>query len=336
MSDYFVYNGPLQYFLCKLIADERGLHNAVGIQYTDCGDFASVFSEIDALLGGRKFDSLRFSSGSRFDFSPEDSVFLSNRFNPSEVEIYLAAKRRSSRICGFEDGLALYLPHSFKHPSWNDGNKYIVAKNITKTFLRKVGVSGVGLPSYFPLSGFDAFYSMFENIPGKEVSIPWYDLKPALRAIRDRSPERGELSGSLILSQSLVTDGLAAEATYLKFLKSLVHRLTSSGETVYFKPHPRDPVSVQELVNSIPGCRPLPEEFKRVPVEIFVAMNPEVELYGFWSSALAYSSGVFQQRSYSFAQVFFDSFDGDGDVAVRAVWDSVRPILEGCGVQLMR
>lgn len=334
MTDYYVYNGPLQYFLSRLIDEKCAGSRSVGIQYTDCGDFSSVFREIDNVLGLPKREEIRFQNGVSLPFASSDRIFLSNRFNPTEIELFRLARGRVGKVCAFEDGLALYIRHNFRNPTWHDRNLSMRAKNLVKEFALLVGWPFSGLPSFFPVSAFDEFYSMFGEIPGRRRSSKWVDMSSCLRELKNGSSNGRRVSGTLILSQSIVNDGLANEADYVAFLKGLVRDLSSDGRKIFFKPHPRDSDAVRLAMSSESSCVPLPTSYQNIPVEIFLAINPDVDVYGFWSSALAYSSGVLGQKAYTFAPIFLRgnhmTRPGLGEL-----WRSVSPLLKRHGVNFM-
>lgn len=329
----YVYNGPLQYFLCRLIQSTFDGDAALGIQYTECGDFSAVFAEIDALMGVKPLKSIKFGLDDDLShIGPVDRLFLSNRFNPCEVEIYLQVKRKTRRICAFEDGLSLYMDHCFFNPIWRDDNHRQVLHDKYRLFLRQyVGGRHSKLrPFYLTAKVFDEFHSIFQDIPGRRLFAKRVSLAPAFRALADTGPAQEPLRGALVLSQSLTTDGLVDAQDYMAFLKELTQDLVLRNGSVYFKQHPRDPADVVESLSGVPGCSLLPRAYQRAPVELFLAKHPGVTAYGFWSSTLAYAAGGLDRTAYTFAPSFMRQVRSEPKLA--HLWGSMEPILRRYGV----
>lgn len=329
----YVYNGPLQYFLCRLIQTAGGGGPSRGIQYTECGDFSEVFSEIDALMGVKPLESIQFRLDDELSrIGPVDRLFLSNRFNPSEIEIYLQLKHKTKRVCAFEDGLSLYLKHCFFNPDWRDDNYRQVLHDKYRLFLRQyVGGRHSKLRPHYLTSGvFDEFHSIFQDIPGKRLFSKWVSIAPAFRSLANTGPLRESLQGALVLSQSLTTDGLVRPDDYVGFLKELTQDLVQRNGLVYFKPHPRDPSAVVEAMSGVPGCALLPRAYQRAPVELLLAKHPGVTAYGFWSSSLAYAAGGLDRKAYTFAPTFMNHVQSGAKLA--HLWGSMEPILRRYGV----
>jgi hypothetical protein len=303
----YVYNSPLQYFLCRLIQTNFNGDAALGIQYTDCGDFSDVFTEIDALMGVKPMQSIKFGLDNDLShIGPVDRLFSSNRFNPSEVEIYLKLRKATKQFCAFEDGLSLYVDYSSYWPEWIDNNHRTVAKNTIKLWMRNSGLSLFKSvkPYYLGSKVYDEYHSIFPDIPGRRLSSKWISLAPALRNLEKSGSICDPLHGALILSQSRAADDFASADEYLSFISLVINDLLQNNSTVYFKQHPRDPDWLVNELTSIPGCKLLPPTYQRVPVEILLAQHPAITPYGFWSSSLAYASGGLLRKAYTFAPAY--------------------------------
>jgi len=324
----YVYNGPLQYFLCRLIQSTFDGDSALGIQYTDCGDFTEVFAEIDALMGVKPLESIQFRLVDDLRcIGPVDRLFFSNRFNPSEVEIYLKLRKATKRFCAFEDGLSLYINYCFYRPDWNDDNHRIVAENKIKLWMRNSGLSRFrSVKPYFLVSKvYDEYYSIFPDIPGRRSSSKWVSLAPAFRNLEKIGSNCDPLSGALILSQSLVADDFVSADEYLNFIALVINDLILKNSIVYFKQHPRDPDWLVKELTSIPGCKLLPLTYQRVPVEILLAQHPAITPYGFWSSSLAYASGGLLRKAYTFAPAFMSHIKPS--YKLLSLWGSMEKLL---------
>jgi hypothetical protein len=327
MTTLFVFNGPLQYLLCRIIERCLGGDKSLGIQYLDCGDFSSVFREIDSLLGLKPLNTIVHRAKAEITVGEIDRVFYSNRFNQSEVELHLQTKRRARLTCAFEDGLSLYLSHCFIRPEWHDENYPLVLKNKAREIRRSVQRSSP-LPDYFSASQFDEVYSIFPEVPFRHSGTRRISIGSPFKAALTSGEPSAE-SGALLLSQSLATDRFLSEEKYEAILHRLCVQILREHGSLYVKPHPRDPQGVLERVLAIPGCRLLPEEYRRVPAEIYIARRPRMAVYGFWSSTLAYSAGIFGARAYTFAPALVETL---GNNALSAIWGSMGPILLRHGV----
>jgi hypothetical protein len=327
----YVFASPLQYFLCRLIERAYPSAEPLGVRYTSAGDFAAAIADIDKLLGPAPFATITYAIGDHFEPGPTARAFFSNRFNPTEVELFLLLSERGARFCAYEDGLSLYIDHFFLHPSWRDDNRALAARNKLKLLLRRYTNfrDGDVRPSFFPLRAFDSFYSIFPDIPGRSPQSAWYPLAPALLALATEQPVQDR--AALVLSQSLVTDGFVDQDTYCQFLIARIEELREQFSRVCFKPHPRDGEELVQRVLRATGCELLAPAFERVPVELYLSSHPATSVYGFWSSSLVYAAGAMGLRAQSFAPLLARGARVRPSFA--ATWSAMEPKLARYGVE---
>jgi hypothetical protein len=261
-----------------------------------------------------------------------DRLFLSNRFNPTEVEIYLLQRFQAQHLCAYEDGLALYIDHNFREASWHDGNYPLVIKNRIKELLRQHTTyrSKNIRPLFFPKSRYDQYYSIFPDIPGRRPDAKIYPLKKAFRGLATGPQTNLTDTTSIILSQCLVKDGLMVEDAYIDFLSARIAEIRQTCPSVLFKPHPRDEASMIQKIIDRTGCTLLPIEFQKIPVELYLASQPNTTPIGFWSSTLAYAAKGLGRN----AQTFAPALMAQGNVSskVLSLWASMAPLLDRYGV----
>jgi hypothetical protein len=328
--DAYAVSSPLQYLLARIIRScDPGGRPAHLLQYLDNGDFADAFQRIDSVIGEPDFAAHhRFRAGEVPTGLPVRRLFLSNRFNRAEVRLHLEYRRRGVELCAFEDGLALYLGHFFLNPAWDDANTAMRLKNALKTVLGDLAGRDRWMPLWFPFARFDAVYSVFPDVPGARPGMRRVALDEAFRRIVP-ARESGE-DTLLILSQSLVSDGVVELGSYLDFLRERIAAAGGTAGRVLFKPHPRDPAEVLAQMDRL-GCEPMPGEFAGVPVELYLAAYPGTRVQGFWSSTLAYA-GIFGAPAASFAPLLIARQPGND--RLRSVWQANAGHLARLGVAI--
>lgn len=326
MRNIFVLNSPIQYLLARTISENffKDDENIV-LQYLDSGDFGLAFDEIDDLIGsGRMGPRYRYGQAGAVNLEiPFSRIFFSNRFNSTENKILVRMRPFATKVCAFEDGLALYLGHHFLDPRIRDGNWQIPLKNALKWPLVKLGlVSLASIQRFFPFRLFDEVYSVFPDVPGVRADARKISIADAFRKICRTTTERSSKS-CVILSQSLVVDGLVDDASYRTFLHSRMKELRESYSRIFYKPHPRDPSEYGAILKT-EGAELLPERFARVPVELFLAAHPGIHIYGFWSTTLIYAS-IFDARSFSFGASLVAQ--AQSNKKLKRAWRQHQPVL---------
>lgn len=331
-TSVYVFSSPLQYFLCRLIALEYPSRVTKGIQYIELGDFSAVFQQIDNLMGPCPFEMSQFSIGDKLPPENIDRLFLSNRFNQSEIEILLQVGSKAKELCAFEDGLSLYISHNFREASWNDQNTLLVAKNWAKEFVRNhTNFRNKNIrPYYFSTKRYDSFFSIFPDIPGRRENSKLYSIKPVFQSLSD--PDQGKFeSTAIILSQSLVKDEFISSTDYIEAMIALIRDISTKHAKIIFKAHPRDDTKMIEAIMSQSGCTELPEEYRKVPVELYLAKNRHVTTYGFWSSSLPYAAGGLGMNAFTFAPELVRL--GKHSPSLPKTWKSMEQVLIRHGVK---
>lgn len=323
MPIVFVLNSPLQYLLANIIARHYfGGRSCTFIQYTDNGDYKSAFREVDKLVAPADgVHWITYRGRKSIAAVRCERLFFSNRFNPSEIEIFLSLKGRTEAVCAFEDGVSIYLGHNFRDPSWNDSNSALRLRNLYHSALWHLGRRR--RPLFFPFSAFDEVYTLFPFVPGMRQGAKWFALAEPFRDAL-KGPGGTASNACVLLSQSLVTDQLVEEQAYCEFLQRRVQELRGRYQRLYFKPHPRDPASVTERLARL-GCEALPDPYAATPVEIFLARHPGTDIAGFWSSTLMYASLV-DATPFSFGKLLMQEIEPSP--ALRAAWSSNERLLE--------
>lgn len=331
MKNLFVFHSPLQYLLARTIADQCFPDSEnIGLHYNAVNDFSDIFAAIDDLIAlGSTMPRATWRTGDQsVDVGSFERLFLSNRFSAEENAIRHTIGRRADRLCAFEDGIALYLGHHYLNRGKGDAVSPDWAKNLLKRAMVAIGVLPAGFRGlYFPASAFDEVYSVFPDVPGLRQGVERHDIAQAFRRVCSMR-QNGRRNACVVLSQSLVTDGLIGRKEYESFLLSRITDLLRQYDSVFYKRHPRDGFNLQDECIAM-GCELLPESYATVPVELFLAANPGTDVYGFWSTSLIYAP-LFDAAACSFGQSIATAQSATENL-VRS-WEIHAPLLARHGV----
>lgn len=336
MKNLFIVNSPLQYLLSRTIADQifSEDENFI-IQYVDNGDFSPSFEQIDRWIGRHGFSGWwKHDAGAPLPSMTFNRVFMSNRFNPSEISIALKLRKHTDILCAFEDGISIYLSHFFLDKKKSENNIPRLVKNAAKIWLFDSPITTQRKPDFIPFSYFSEVYSIYPEIPAMRKSairIPIADHFRTNCMDGDVTNADNDISQTscLLLSQSLTTDRLLTEDELVSFISDRIGELRQRYDRVYYKPHPRDPTALQQAAARL-EVSPIPDDLRLCPVELFVARNPNTDIYGFWSSTLAYCP-LFGSAAYSFGEACMTAFPGNA--ALQSAWQSNRVLMDRYGVR---
>jgi hypothetical protein len=329
-SDVFIINSPIQYLLARAISASFCKERPLAVFYKEGGDYNRALADIDSVLGPSPFDQIDFDSALRLPTFKPKRLFIAFRFSSSPIRLFYHFK--PEKLCGYEDGLQLYLDHHFTNKRMNDRNPRFIASALIKSFLRVSGIEPDALPYMLRMSDFQEFYSLFPFIAGKPRKTPQYDLVPGfLTTLPAPKSANAGANEALFLSQAIQDDGFVDLKRYLFEVEKLVSDLSLKFDKVFIKPHPRDSEGIKAKLLSIKRCHILPEPYAQVPAEIYLAAHPSTTIYGFVTSAQAYASAFFGSPVFTLAPKFMN--ENLGNKALLEYWKSTLPILTKAGVR---
>ncbi len=287
-----VFSSPLQYLFAHLVIRELSLKNVIGIHYIYQKDFSPIFNHIDNILF-HKID--RWSTDEIEGImanSNIEAVFFSNRYSQEEVALFHKLKGRTSKICLYEEGANFYLQHFFLDKNIKDNNFVLKFKNMIKQLFKKN-------TSHIYLSQIDEIYSVFdlEFLPKKVKRYSLFEQFQKLQSSRLIKQN----DSCLILSQWFVEHNYLSEDEYIYYVNHLVEKIENRYNNIYYKPHPRDAEKLNSNIYKNPKIKRLKTPYNEVPVELFIA-NQNLDLYGFWSSAMFYINSAWDVDVYSLFQ----------------------------------
>lgn len=287
-KNIFIFSSPLQFlFSCIISLNLKNVGIIEGYYYIYDRNFTEVYSKILMLLKA-PFDSIKSLSSLDIDnLNEDDQIFLGNRYNKVEVDLYYKLNKHISNIFLYEEGFNIYLKHHFNNKELSDYNIKTLIKNRVKLFLGKT-------PSLIPLNNFNRVYSTFplDHLRNK---FKWNKIE----FLKQNHFKSKKISNKCIfLSQTMVEDGYINELNFLKFIELVLNKLEKKYDVIYFKPHPRN---CNDLIKKILKLRDkmdiFPEKYQDLPAEFFLMEN-NIDTYGFSSSTLLYASGLFKIKSF--------------------------------------
>jgi len=320
MQNIFLFSSPLQYLFATLTARLVG-GPATGYFYQYGRNFEDVYEAMDH-IAGHVLD--RNDIAQMDDPKAPFRLFIGNRFSNVEIDCFCRLRARSDEICLYEEGVNLYIDHFYLNKKLSDSNKINWLKNQIK---RSIGKN----PNQIYLREFSKIYSVFSKIPYRPNTVMHISLADEMRKISKNKLEKTEKKEALLLSQWFVSHNLLNNNEYFNFIRDAVSYIAQGYDKVYFKAHPRDPDNVTErILAELPVLR-LPKDFESVPAELFLATNPSVDVFGFWTSAMFYSKHLYGSRSVSFFRALVERFADRSEI--REMYKSVQPLLIEKGIE---
>lgn len=288
-KNIFIFSSPLQFlFACIISLNLKNKAVIEGYYYIYDKNFINVYSKILQFLKA-PFDNIQILSNLDIDnLKEDDQIFLGNRFNKVEVDLYYKLKKHVKNIFLYEEGFNTYLRHHFNNNELSDYNIKTFIKNRVKLFIGKT-------PSLIPLNNFNKVYSTFplDHLRNKSKWNKIEFLK------QNHLNSKNNFSDDCIfLSQTIVEDGFINKLEFLKFIELALSELAKKYTVIYFKPHPRNS---NELIDKILKLNYkicfLPDHYQDLPAEFFLMEN-NIDTYGFSSSTLLYASSLFQIKTF--------------------------------------
>lgn len=288
-KNIIIFSSPLQFlFGCIISLNLKNKGVTEGYYYIYEKDFSKVYSKILKYLKV-PFDSIDLLSNLDIDSIQENhQIYLGNRFNSVEVDLYFNIKKHTNNIYLYEEGFNTYLKHHFNNKALSDYDVKTTIKNSFKLLLGK-------RPSLIPLRKFKKIYTTFP-VDHLRNQSKWNKIEFLKQ---NHSDSKDILNDSCIfLSQTLVEDGFINEIDFLIFIDLVLLELAEKYNVIYFKPHPRNSdVLIDRILKSNDKICFIPEYYQDLPAELFL-MNNNIDTYGFSSSTLLYASGLFQIKSF--------------------------------------
>lgn len=324
-NNIFVVGSPQQYLFARVIS--KFLDGpSIFIENNSAGRFKDVFNKIDLILN--------MPTVSIVDYNPieinkmhTNRIFIANRFNSIDIDIFLLLRKNSKIMCIYEDGIAFYLPYAFFNNTLSDNNKFLRFKNYSKYYLHAFTFIKRHKPNFLPMTIFDEAYIAFpdglKNYEGQVFYILPY-LKSHLN-----SPKANRLRTCVFMSQCIVKDNLTTSHEYKNYVISTLGKLKEHYDNVYYKSHPRDDNDLTTSILASSGVDTLPSPYDQIPIEIFCGHFENTDLYGFGTSALAYASTLFGSRSYTLIPSYLKAAPNQ---RLADLWNDVHGLLKPYGV----
>lgn len=323
-----IVSSPIQYFLSRVAASRFPDVPLQLIVPLDHGDNRAVFADVDAVLGWSAVEMLPFRQGDQLAVGPIERLFSSNRFNPLEIEILRQLRVSTRHLCAYEDGLAIYSRRSPFNKYYDDTATLRVIKMLAKMKLRQFGLIRRN-PQFLPFRIYDEVYSIFDGVPGMRHDARWFSVAESCRQLVGTRPA-GEASECVFLSQCLTTDRMVEADDYVAFVAEVLERLRNRYEIVYYKAHPRDEPAVTARVLERVPCAQLQGAYGRIPMEIYSASRPDVDVYGFGTSALGYVAALYGVRAHTVIPAFRARFEVSPRLS--AFWETSASIFRKANV----
>lgn len=311
-----VFSSPLQYLFAHLVIKQLSLKNVIGVYYIYQKDFSTVFNYIDNILLN-KIDKCNMDEIEGIMTNRNlEAVFFSNRFSQEEVTLFHKVKGRASKICLYEEGANFYLQHFFLNKNINDNNFVLKLKNMIKQLVKKNA-------SHIYISQIDEIYSVFdlEFLP---KNVKRYSLFEQFQKLQSNGLTK-QSDSCLILSQWFVEHNYLSEDEYIYYINHLVKRIEHKYKNIYYKPHPRDAEKLNMNIYKNPKIKCLKIPYNEVPVELFIAKQ-NLDLYGFWSSAMFYINSAWDVDVFSLFQDLVNMYPEN--LRIKEMYDNdVKPLL---------
>jgi hypothetical protein len=287
-----IFSSPLHYMVALLVKKHSG-EPCLGLYLQHNKNCADVFKEISNRLG----IDLDFVVDvdlvkNRGDIS---ELVVSNRFDHIQMDLVLAYKGRVL-LSFMEEGASIYLKESHLGKGLRDDNYWLRFKQLVKVAL--------GRRRYFiPMNMFSRGYSFcaaeipFLNKSCQLINITETFLTSARQSgFRAPDAERHE-KRALVLSQWFVAKNILTESEMVDFYTWMHNEELCQYDKVYYKPHPWDSPEFTARIKAQFGFLSLDNE--HIPVELWLATHPDVDLYGFWTSTMVYCNGVLENKAIS-------------------------------------
>ncbi|WP_272942537.1 polysialyltransferase family glycosyltransferase [Catenovulum agarivorans] len=226
----------------------------------------------------------------QLDLNNLELVF-SNRFDKHQISIYRTLKKLGKvRVSFMEEGMSIYLKkvHFLRGSVLSESLD--VAKKLVKIALGRD-------ERVIAMKRFIRGYTFnVAEIPGLSSTCEIIDLKSAFLS-KCRCDLKYPEKSIVILSQWFVAKRILTIEEMVEYYKVVSKSFLDKDATVYFKPHPWDPPELTESV--IKECGFVRSLDDYLPIEIHLLNNPQIQLYGFWTSALFYTSAMLSNNVYS-------------------------------------
>lgn len=282
-----VFSSPLHFLVALLVKQSDGVES-VGLYLRHQKDCSETFAKIAEKLGV----DLRYVTSMESLDQNFSEVVITNRFDPVQVAL-IEKYRRKATIAFMEEGASIYLKELHFSKGLSDGNRWLRLKELFRV------VIGKGR-RFIPMSWFEKGYSFCAaEIPFLSKRCELINLTDVFRAtVRNSNIDKsGGGKKIIILSQWFVAKQILSEDEMLAFYGWLVERKLSGYDAVYYKPHPWDEVEFTDRVKQQFGF--LSVEDEDLPVELWLALNPNADLIGFWTSTMFYCDGVLPNKAFS-------------------------------------
>ena len=280
-------SSPLQFMFCCLIVQKWFRNRIVYAYYYKFNkDFTPLYEKISALLQVNNVKPMPLENFPT-DISEKDKIFFGNRYNQNEILKYYENVSKTDKLYLYEEGFNTYLEHHFNNPKISDKNKILWLKNKIKLYI--LGA----IPTHVYLGQFKKVFSTFKvgNLNNPEA---WQQID----FIEQETDLEGRDGTCIFLLQSLCEDGLMSEKSFLTLVNSIIVQLTAIYDYIYIKPHPRNKSDIINRISSTSEkIMDIPELYADLPVELFLSKN-RMDVIGFSSSTLMYSSSLFGFTTY--------------------------------------
>lgn len=324
-NNIFVVGSPQQYLFAKVISNALD-GTSIFIENDSAGRFKDTYNKIDIILDMPTIPIIDYNS-IEINKMHTNRIFISNRFNSIDIDIFLLLRENSKIMCIYEDGIAFYLPYAFFNNTLSDNNKILRFKNYSKYYLHAFTSIKRYKPNFLPMTIFDEAHIAFpDSLKKYEGRV--FDILPYLKS-HLHSPKSNRLRTCVFMSQCIVKDNLTTSQAYKNYVISNLCKIREHYDNVYYKPHPRDDNDLTTSILASSGVDTLPSPYDQIPIEIFCGHFENTDLYGFGTSALAYAATLFGSRSYTLIPSYLKAVPNQ---RLADLWSDVHGLLKPYGV----
>ena len=281
----FIFSSSLHYMFACLLAEE--LDGPIeGYYYESMSNSLKKYEAIDKVLNF-PLSKIPYQELMKKEISEPYELFFANRYHDYEVDIFNKLAKKAVSVNLYEEGFSMYLTHIPFNKLTNDDNIKLKIKNIVRSVLDR-------RQSHIYLNQIDNIYTILENVHKVKKNKVYYINK--FYSLKEKTIETLGNKSCIILSQWFVEHNLIKEDDYISYISELIINLKKDYNTIYYKEHPRDSISMtNKILNKNSILKQLYYPFNEIPIELYLAKN-SIDVYGFWSSAMFYAKKVFNTK----------------------------------------
>ena len=285
MTNIFVIGSPLSCLFANLVA--RRFAGDENVAYFEPAQphYPASYPAIDRLMEARlaKRPLTELDTGRRYE-----RLFIAHRFQVGDVRTVFRLRGKVGSINLHDGEMSLYTGHKHNKQRKNDHSLRLRLKNAAKALIGRP-------PSHVYMRQIDCVYSVFPEVADCPTDVRRASI---LEDFCAAAPARSDLGpAAIVLSHPFVFDRYLGLEEYSGYLETLAARLGRVYSTVYFKAHPLEATGpVPQRVFAGGAYERLPVDYDAVPVELLLAQQRQIDVFGFWSGAMIYAAGALGVR----------------------------------------